>query len=438
MERYLYWDCNAGISGDMAVAALLDLGASETRLMKALKTLPLDGFHIEISRVMKGGIECNDFNVILDAEHENHDHDMKYLFGNEQCAMSNEHRHDHLTVSGVEPSVEQHHHHHHEHRNLADVLAIIDQAEMTDGARELAHRIFGIIAEAESKAHGKPIDEVHFHEVGAIDSIVDVTALAVSFDSLCERFGITRVFVPYLCEGVGTIRCQHGILPIPVPATANIVSQYHIPIKIIPNHGEFVTPTGAAFIAATATDYTLPPQGEIAHIGLGAGKRQYDRLSILRGYTMEASPTNVGCTQDVIWKLETNIDDCTGEALGFVMDELFVAGAKDVSFMPCFMKKNRPAYLLNVICDESNILTMENIIFTHTTTIGIRRMKMQRTILERHQKTIETQFGPVRVKEVTLNGKVRLSAEYDDIAEIAGRTGKPFGDIEREIEISNE
>ena len=433
MERYLYWDCNAGISGDMAVAALLDLGASETRLMKALKTLPLDGFHIEISRVMKGGIECNDFNVILDTEHENHDHDMNYLFDeNEEC------RHSEMLKQVQHDEGDHHsHHHHHEHRNLKDVLAIIDQAEMTDGARELAHKIFGIIAEAESKAHGKPIDEVHFHEVGAIDSIVDVTALAVSFDSLCQRFGITHVFVPYLCEGVGTIRCQHGILPIPVPATANIVSQYHIPIKIIPNHGEFVTPTGAAFIAATATDFALPPQGEIAHIGLGAGKRQYDRPSILRGYTMEASPTNVGCTQDVICKLETNIDDCTGEALGFVMDELFAAGAKDVSFTPCFMKKNRPAYLLTVLCDESDILQLENIIFTHTTTIGIRRMKMERTILERCQKTIETQFGPVRVKEVTLNGKVRLSAEYDDIADIARRTGKPFGEIEREIAIAN-
>ena len=433
MERYLYWDCNAGISGDMAVAALLDLGASETRLMKALKTLPLDGFHIEISRVMKGGIECNDFNVILDAEHENHDHDMKYLFDED---FQSECRHSEM-LNQVQHD-EGGHHHHHEHRNLADVLAIIDQAEMTDRARELAHKIFTIIAEAESKAHGKPIDEVHFHEVGAIDSIADVTALAVCFDSLQDRFGVDRVYVPFLCEGTGTVRCQHGILPIPVPATANIISQYHIPIKIIPNHGEFVTPTGAAFIAATATDFTLPPQGEIAHIGLGAGKRQYDRPSILRGYTMEASPTNVGCTQDVIWKLETNIDDCTGEALGFVMDELLAAGAKDVSFTPCFMKKNRPAYLLNVICDESDILQLENIIFTHTTTIGIRRMKMERTILERCQKTIETQFGPVRVKEVTLNGKVRLSAECDDIAEIARRTGMPFGKIEREIGITTE
>ena len=429
MGRSLYWECNAGISGDMAVAAMLDLGASETRLMRALKSLQMDGFRTEITKVMKNGIECNDFNVILDHEHDNHDHDMDYLFGEHT-----HHHHDGMLNQVQHDEKEQHHH---EHRNLADVLAIIDQAEMTDRARELAHKIFTIIAEAESKAHGKPIDEVHFHEVGAIDSIADVTALAVCFDSLQDRFGVDRVYVPFLCEGTGTVRCQHGILPIPVPAVANIISEYHIPIKIIPDRGEFVTPTGAAFIAATATDYTLPPRGEIVHNGLGAGKRTYERPSILRGYTIEASPTNVGCSQDTIWKLETNIDDCTGEALGFVMDQLMAAGARDVHFIPCYMKKNRPAYLLNVICDESNILTMENIIFTHTTSIGIRRMEMQRTVLDRKEITVDTEWGPVRMKEVTLNGKKRLSPEYDDIAEIAGRTGKPFGDIERECIIHN-
>ncbi len=327
----------------------------------------------------------------------------------------------------------EHEHHYHEHRNLNDVLEIIDKTEMTDGARSLAHKIFQIIAEAESKAHGLPVEQVHFHEVGAIDSIVDVIALSVCFTSL----KINRVFVPFLSEGTGTIRCQHGILPIPVPAVANIVQKYSLPLHLISDKGEFVTPTGAAFVAAVVTDKVLPESFTVKKIGLGAGKRTYERPSILRAFLIEENENVVSTrsttANDKIVKLETNIDDCTGESFGFVMDELFSAGARDVNFIPCFMKKNRPAYLLNVVCTESDREKLEEIIFKHTTTIGIRRSYWERTCLNRKELTLDSPYGKFRAKLVEGSGIKRALPEYDDVAEIARREKKSFGEIYSEL-----
>ncbi|MBQ7745860.1 MAG: nickel pincer cofactor biosynthesis protein LarC [Spirochaetia bacterium] len=406
-ERSLYFECNTGISGDMAVAAMLDAGADRQALEKALATVPVHGFKVEISRVDKSGIGCCDFNVILDPDHENHDHAMEYLFGKEDPHHGH---HEH-----------EHEHHHHEHRNLADVLAIIDGTEMTPEARNLAHRIFGIIAQAESKAHGVPVEQVHFHEVGAVDSIVDVIALAVCFDSL----KVDKVDVMRLNEGTGTVRCQHGILPIPVPAVANIASEHALPLCIMDEQGEFITPTGAAFIAAVRTHGKLPSCFTVEKVGMGAGKRNYRIPSILRAMVISSSEAQ----QDVIYKLETNIDDSTGEALGFVMERLFECGARDVHYIPCYMKKNRPGWLLTVICDPKDVSTMEEIIFANTTTIGIRHIAMERTVLERQIEEIDTPWGKVKTKGVLINGKKRLYPEYDSIAAICRRTGKPFFEV---------
>ena len=442
MGKALYVECNAGIAGDMAVAALLDLGASREVLLGVLRTIPVTGFQVEIRRVKKAGIDCMDFNVILDAAHENHDHDMKYLFGHDDNEGGHEHEHHHGDEQDHEHEHEHghdhEHEHHHGHRNMDDVLSIIDKTAMSDVARSLAHKIFQIIAEAESKAHGIPLRDVHFHEVGAIDSIVDVIALAVLFDDLRTAQSIDRVYVPYLCEGTGTIRCQHGILPIPVPAVSNIVREYGIPLKIVDDWGEFVTPTGAAFVAAVATDFAAPKECVIKKTGMGAGKRSYKRTNIVRANIIEEndSSDSSGASLDTdreensLWKLETNIDDCTGEALGFVMERLFEAGARDVAYIPCFMKKNRPAYLLAVICKESDIAVLESVIFTHTTTIGIRRVKIERTALPRTERNQATEYGPVRIKEVLLpDGTKRGYPEYEDLARVARETGKPIQEL---------
>ena len=441
----LYLECNYGISGDMAVAALLDAGADRTALEKALASIPVKGFKTEIKRVEKNGVSCLDFNVILDSEHENHDHDMNYLFGHEHA----EHNHDDFNNGENyghchEHCKDSHEHHHGEHggqvhghepRNLHDVLEIIDKTQMTENARKLAHKIFEIIAKAESKAHSKPVEEVHFHEVGAIDSIVDVIALSVCFDSL----HVEKVFVPFLCEGTGTVRCQHGILPVPVPAVANIMQEYYVPLKITGERGEFVTPTGAAFVAAVATEFSLPKNFVLKKIGMGAGKRDYGVPNIVRAMLVETEEKNnpenqaSSALHDKIIKLETNIDDSTGEALGFVMDELFASGALDVHYLPCFMKKNRPAWLLVVLCRLEDAAKMEKIIFMHTTTIGIRMSQMERTCLARSECSVEVFGEKAEVKVVDVYGEKRFYPEYERVSRIAQKTKKPFGEVYNKI-----
>lgn len=283
--KSLYLECNAGISGDMLVAALLDLGADKEALDKALQSIPAKGFEYKISRVSKAGVKCCDFDVILDEEHANHDHDMAFLHGNDDAVVhSHEHEHHHDHDHEHEHShVPHEHHHHHEHRGLQEVIAIIDATDMSAAAKELALKIFDIIADAEAKAHAVEKNAVHFHEVGAIDSIVDIVAIAVCADSL----GVENVIVPELCEGRGTVRCQHGVLPVPVPATANIMQRFGFNVHLLPVQGEFVTPTGAAAAAALMTTDELPQSFKILGIGLGAGKRQYERPSILRALLIE-------------------------------------------------------------------------------------------------------------------------------------------------------
>lgn len=531
MGKTLYLETSSGISGDMFVAAMIDLGADPEALERALNSIPADGFMVEISSVKKSGIACCDFNVILDAAHENHDHDMAYLYGPApvtaaapqeeehhcHCHEDEEAHHCHCHEDEEVPHChchedeeahhchchedeEEHHchchedeeahhchcheeeeahhchchedeeahhchcheeeevhhchcheeeeahhchcheeeeahhchghggeepHHHHHGRHLAEILDIIDATDMTDSAKALAGKMFHIVAEAESLAHHMPLEEVHFHEVGAIDSIVDIIAAAVTFDSL----GITDVIIPCLTEGRGTVRCQHGVLPVPVPATMNIIEAYDMPLTIMEAKGEYVTPTGAAIAAAICTTHQLPKAFRIVATGLGAGKRAYtERTNILRAYLIEGNAMEEG--KDEIVKLETDIDDSTGEALGYTIDRLMQAGALDVHYSPVYMKKNRPAWELTVICKKSRMEELEDIIFKETTTIGIREFpSVMRSILRRNQKQVETPFGIAEVKEVALPGERRFYPEYESVKAIAEKEHLPFAEV---------
>lgn len=433
MGKTLYLECCRGISGDMAVAALIDLGADTEVLNKALQSLGLEGFEVKIGRVKKSGIDACDFNVILDKKHENHDHDMEYLYG--KACHNHEHSHEQMHNEEMEHShkhmhgEEMHHSHEHmhndnishghehEHRGLAQIFEIIDNAGLTPNAKEMAKKIFNIIARAEAKAHGVDISKVHFHEVGAIDSIVDIIAAAVCIDNL----GITEACVPVLCEGSGSVRCQHGILPVPVPAVVNIVTDNGLRLKITDTEGELVTPTGAAIAAALKTSDRLPDSFYIEKTGLGAGKRNYEKPSILRAMLI-----NTGQQSDYIYKLETNIDDCSGEALGYLMEKLFDKGALDVSYTPVFMKKNRPAYQLNVICNECDMERLEKIIFKGTTTIGIRRIRLERTVLKRELINVNTSIGSALVKVCYLDMEKRFYPEYQSVSAICDDRDIPY------------
>ncbi|MGI6020761.1 MAG: nickel pincer cofactor biosynthesis protein LarC [Lachnospiraceae bacterium] len=442
MGKQLYLQCEAGISGDMLVAALLDLGADEKKIYDAFENCGLSDFEIKISDVKKSGIRCKDFSVIL--QNDNKDHDMEYLHGHEhgeghghehshepghdhehghgkEHSFKHEHSHEHHDHTHDHEHIHEHGHgHDHLHRNIGDIYEIIDNCRITPAAKATAKKIFEVIAHAEAKAHDIPAKEVHFHEVGAVDSIVDVISIAVCLDDL----GVSEVIIPEICEGRGTVRCMHGILPVPVPAVANIASDYSLPLRIMNARGEFVTPTGAAAAAAIMTSHTLPEKMRIIKTGIGAGKRSYEIPSMLRAMIIEAQRED----KDRICKLETNIDDCTGQALGFTMKKLFEAGARDVYYSPIFMKKNRPAWLLSVICTEEDISVMENVIFSNTTTIGIRRSLMERTVLERKISEMSTPLGKVRVKEYESGGVMRRAPEYDDIARIADENKMSYTD----------
>lgn len=384
-NKLLYLEGASGISGDMTVAALLDLGASREKLDAVLRSMNLEGFEYRVSRKSSYGIAGTDFDVIL------HDH----------------HHHEH----------EHGHEHHHEHRNLDDVCAVIDRGTMTDGARELAKKIFRIVAEAESKAHGVPVSEVHFHEVGAVDSIVDIVSAAVLIDDL----GIRECVVTGLAEGRGFVHCQHGDLPVPVPAVLNIAQAHGIALRTATANGEMVTPTGIAIAAAIRTRDRLPAEYKIEKTGIGLGKRDFGRANILRAMILEET-----VDPEQVYVLETNIDDATGETLGLALEKLMAAGASDAHFLPCFMKKNRPAYLLRVIAAAPEIPALERILFESTTTIGMRKLPVDRICMDRKNRTVKLPFGTVSVKRCSWNGVVRNYPEYESVRALAERTGKEF------------
>lgn len=396
MDNILYLECFSGISGDMTVAALLDLGADKEVLLEGLKSLNVDGYKIEISRVKKCGIDSCDFNVILENEEYNHSH-----------------------------------HHHHEHRNILDIYKIIENSNITNNAKKISKNIFNKVAEAEAIAHGVDISNVHFHEVGAIDSIVDIVAAAICIDNL----NITKFIVSELHEGQGHVHCQHGIIPVPVPAVLNIIANNNLSIKFTKNRGEMITPTGAAIAAALKDDNLELNNFKIKKIGMGAGKKDFEKANILRVMLLEKDKK---VNDDIIYKLETNIDDSTGEALSYVMDKLFEVGAKDVYYTPIYMKKNRPAFMLNVLCDEAKIYDIEKIIFNHLTTIGIRKLKLERDILKRHIFTFNSSFGKCDVKVCEFESNRFYYPEFESIKKICDETGKSFDYIYNRIKMEVE
>lgn len=443
MARSLYLDCSFGASGDMIVAALLDLGASEERLRRALASLPMAGeFEIAVGRAEVSGIDACDFDVRL-MMGENRDHDMAYLHGDAGAAdggagaSSTEGGHDRGLEHGGERDHghahdhgRSHHHGAHTHRHLADIASVIDAADLEPGARALAHRTFSILAEAEGAAHGIAPEEVGFHEVGAVDSIVDIVAAAVLIDDLAPA----RVFATPLPDGCGTVRCQHGVIPVPVPAVRNVCMQQGVPFAHVDVEGELVTPTGAALVAALDPTFTLPPRYLVHATGAGAGKRRYAVPSIVRASLIEDAGS-AGRDECLVAKLECDIDDATAEDLSFAADRLLEAGAREVHWLPIFTKKGRPAYQLQVICLAADAARLEGVVLAETSTIGVRRQLMERSVLPRRMGAVETELGTVRVKVVTLpDGSERAKPEHDDLAAIARREGLPLAAVRRTVE----
>lgn len=378
--RVAHFDCFSGISGDMVLGALVDAGVSVEAIRAALDSLGLP-IRLEIEKVKRCGFAA--------------------------------------TKATVEAADQE------DYRFLPDVEAILAKGNLTPRQRELASTIFRKVAVAESVAHGMPLERVHFHEVGALDSIADIVGAAVGLDLLgVERF--TSSPVP---TGTGTVKCAHGIMPVPTPGTAELLKG--VPLATSTVKGELTTPTGAAILTAVASEYTAAPAMTIDRIGHGAGTKDFlEQPNILRLLIGEANPERAGAERDTVVVLETNIDDAPPEFVGYCFERLLEAGALDVFTIPIQMKKSRPGVLLSVIAEPDRAADLEAILFRETATFGIRRYRAERTKLQREMVTVQTPWGPVKAKRGRRSdGLEVLSPEYEDCARVAREHGVPLREV---------
>ncbi len=427
--KTLYLDIFSGISGDMFIGALLDLGVDAHQFEHELEKLGVNGYHLHVARREKSGIAGVKFDVHLEGEHD-HDHDHHH--DHEHAHSHHEHDHEH----GHSHAHEHEDHHHDENRTFTEIKKLISQSTLSDWVKKKSIAVFQRIADAEGKIHGKPPEQVHFHEVGAIDSIVDIVGACIAL----EMLGKPRVLAAPVVEGVGFINCAHGRFPIPAPATLAILGARCVAVTQCDEPHELVTPTGAALLAELAESFG-PMQGLVAEkIGFGLGTRDNKtRPNVLRAVlgTESSTPDPRSSTiespdweMDTITVLETNLDDISAEILGNFVERALTAGVLDVFHTPIQMKKNRPGVLLTVLCAESDADKFSEMILRETSAFGVRRHSAQRRKLRREFVTVKTPFGEVTVKLGKLNGKVVQAApEFESCKKLADEAKVPLKEI---------
>ena len=427
--KTLYLDLISGIAGDMFVAALLDLGVDAKKLERELKKLKLGGYHLHISRQQKSSISGIKFDVHLAHDHDHahgHDHHHETACGLHVHEHSHDHHHDHG---------HEHGHSHDGQRNFSEIKQLIFRSKLSVWVKQKSIAVFARIAEAEGKIHGLPPSEVHFHEVGAVDSIVDIVGAAIAL----ELLGKPRVIASPVTEGTGWIRCAHGRFPVPAPATLAILGARGIGITQCEEPHELVTPTGAALLAEFAESFGAM-EGLVAEkIGFGLGTRDNKtRPNVLRAVlgssaktqTTKSKTTGLDWETDRVAVLETNLDDCTGEILGAFAETALAAGALDVFHTPIQMKKNRPGVLLTVLCAEADADKFSEMILRETTAFGVRKTIAERRKLRREFTEVATPHGKVTVKVGRLGGKVVQAApEFESAKKLAAKAGVPVKQI---------
>ena len=417
--KTLYLECGMGAAGDMLTAALLELIPDKQAFIDKMNALGLPGVQVEAETAVKCGVTGTHMKVTVHGEeeesedvheHHHHDHDHEHDHHHEH-----EHHHDH--EDGHDPG-----HHHHHHASVADIEGLIDKLEVSGKVKADAKAVYALIAEAESQVHGHPVNEIHFHEVGTMDAVADVVGVCI----LMEEIGAEKIVASPVHVGSGHVHCMHGILPVPAPATALILNG--IPTYGGQVQGELCTPTGAALLKHFASSFGDRPVMTTEAIGYGMGKKDFERANCLRAFLGESEGA-----REQIAKLECNLDDITGEDIGFAMEQLFKAGAKDVYTQAIGMKKSRPGVLLSVICLPDDADRLAAVMMKHTTTLGIRRQDMSRYVLERSIETVQTPYGPVRVKTASGMGVQRRKAEYDDLASLAEKLNAPLESIRKSL-----
>jgi len=421
--KTLYLDIFSGISGDMFIGALLDLGIDTHQFEHELEKLRLDGYHLHVSREQKSGIAGIKFDVHLEDNHEHAHHHHEH-----------EHSHAHHHAHGHSHAHEHEHHHHEHERTFSEIKQLISKSALSEWVKKKSIAIFQRIADAEGAIHGKPPEQVHFHEVVAIDSIVDIVGACIAL----EMLGKPRVLAAPVVEGVGWIDCAHGRFPIPAPATLAILGARGVAVTQCDEPHELVTPTGAALLAELAESFG-PMQGLVAEkIGFGLGTRENKtRPNVLRAVlgkesTVHSPQSTVALDweKDTIAVLETNLDDVSAEILGNFVERVLAAGALDVFHTPVQMKKNRPGVLLTILCAESDADRFSEMILRETSAFGVRRHPAERRKLRREFTTVKTPFGEVTVKIGKLDGKiVQAAPEFESCRKVAEQAKVPLKQV---------
>jgi pyridinium-3,5-bisthiocarboxylic acid mononucleotide nickel chelatase len=456
--KVLYLDCQSGISGDMTLSALIDLGADIDFIREQLGKLPIDPFSLQVKQVDKRGMTAKLLDLHFEEEqdehhhhhvgghHHSHDHhhedghehthDHQHEDGHEhthdyQHEDGHEHTHDHQHENGHEHIHPHHHehdhdhshqgHHHHSHRKASTILNMINESELPSRVKERSCAVFQVIAEAEGKIHGMDPKDVHFHEVGAMDSIIDIIGVCLALEDL----GIKKIISSPVPTGYGKVWMAHGLYPIPAPATAEILKG--IPLADFHVKGELTTPTGAGFLKALVDDYGHIPPMAIERIGYGAGKKDFDHPNVLRALLFQS---NYRPERETITVLECQIDDMTGEALGYVMDKILKQGALDVYFTPVTMKKSRPGSLITVLVKPQNSLAIEELLLKETSTFGVRKTECSRRILSRRFEKVETPYGKLTVKIGFEDDQIyKIAPEYEELKEAASIYNIPLPEL---------
>jgi hypothetical protein len=378
--KTLYFDCFAGASGDMILGALVAAGADKAKLLEQLSLLKVDGFAVDFVTVEKSGLSA--------------------LHARVQTA------------------------HEHKHRHLSHIRTIIQDSQLSDSVKQRAIAIFTKLAEAEARVHNEPVEHVHFHEVGALDAIVDVVGAAICFDLLeVDHFVCSPIHV-----GSGTVEMAHGRFPVPPPAVTELLKG--VPFYSTDLKGELLTPTGAAIITTVCNEYGPIPQMRVEYTGYGAGTREYEKFpNVLR--VMIGEVDSGGVTDEKLWMIETNLDDVSSQILGYVMDRAFELGARDCYFTAVQMKKNRPGVLLSILTEENRKSELMDLLFTETTTLGVRTYEVMRRALDRELVKVETPYGLIDVKVAKLNGRVvNEMPEFEQCREAAQKAGVALKEVE--------
>ena len=391
--KTLYLDCSMGIAGDMLMSALYEIIPDKEEFLKEINSLNIKGALVKSRKMEKCGIWGTYMEVLINGEKEGHDH------------------HDH-------------HHHHHEHNSLEDINTIINSLNVSETVKNNAIEVYKIIAEAEGKVHEKKVDQIHFHEVGNIDAIVDIVGNCI----LLDKINADKIVVSPIHVGSGQVKCAHGILPVPAPATALILQE--IPIYSGDVSGELCTPTGAAIVKHFADEFGPMPEMKMSAVGYGMGTKDFHKANCVRAIIGKEKDRT-----DQIVELAANLDDMTAEAMGFAIETFMEKGALDAYGEPIVMKKSRPGTKLVCICNEKDKETMLEIFFKHTSTLGVREYRCKRWVLDRYSEEVETSFGKVNIKTSEGFGVKRVKVEFDNLAKIARENDISLEEVNEEIKV---